>query len=942
MPINTVDELHAATEKGKIASAKEVFLTGDKENLQQIGEKTHQLEDSIKNIAATGGASTAAAVTFDNASSGMTAVNVQGAIEELNTKNKAQDTELSKKANAIDVNTKINEEKSRVDGELNKKLAKTNITQELGESEEKVVSQKCVKNTIDGMNTNISKIENAVEEVESAKYFGTSHITHENTPARNDLSIDSAKNMKGYKCNLSGLFDAGIKYVYFTGAYYTSSSTVVGGLIIDNKGEIESKTDIENKSYLKKYWFKLPITANSKTLWASYISDETHPEFWNPIVVYFTNKIQEDKFSEIDDKLNYFESKVTLKLNGQGTSGIGFITKVGDRYYNTTFKVIKECTAYEDKEHFTTKDISPSISALYLIGNILYIWNENELQPIIQEIGSLNTRLESFDRQLLDFQQETESINTMTGIQKTFELYGNIIQLISSYKIVSIPDDLIIYTNNVLDQDTIVTGKIINDNGLEVEDSSSYYSYKIPVLGQTSLAANFLIQRIYYYSITGEFLGRKIFQKQVVPIETTLNGKTVGWVQIQVQNPTLVNNKIVVYGTKIPTEYTKFKSNKTGQIYSPSCYCVKSDLSTIRLDIKDSKGFSITAIEIPNVWEPTNVDTKYSSPINRNNVKREEWEAENKYFYYDFIKAYYDKYIGYTKDGYSVKKRSLGNDCSREGYEIFEYEFTPRNFTKTVLLSAGMNTCETGAIWGLATFIKELIASDEAGMKFLHDNIRFKVIPIMCPYSFDQSPLLYLNKNGVRINKNFNYKNSWSIISGSGNPKGEYPDSEAETKIIKKWINDNSFRANLWIDCHQDPDYSEDTTKWLTGVFCSDINTENKIKKCFESILQFYKNKGYCNKSHTVDTNMRLSIEGGNVYPKTKYSFEVCGIPALMVEQYCSSSLYGSDGQHINDEAGIKNYVLELRLYIYAVLECTTEVKNLNTFAHSSYILEYQ
>ena len=51
MPINITDELHAATTKGKIASAKEVFLTGDTENLQQIGEKTHQLEDSIKNIA---------------------------------------------------------------------------------------------------------------------------------------------------------------------------------------------------------------------------------------------------------------------------------------------------------------------------------------------------------------------------------------------------------------------------------------------------------------------------------------------------------------------------------------------------------------------------------------------------------------------------------------------------------------------------------------------------------------------------------------------------------------------------------------------------------------------------------------------------------------------------------------------------------------------------
>lgn len=141
MPINITDELHAATTKGKIASAKEVFLTGDTENLQQIGEKTHQLEDSIKNIAATGGASTAAAVTFDNAASGMTAVTAQGAIEELNTKNNAQDTEIAKKANSVDVNSKINEESTRVDAEIAKKVDKTSIVQEFGESEDKVVSQ---------------------------------------------------------------------------------------------------------------------------------------------------------------------------------------------------------------------------------------------------------------------------------------------------------------------------------------------------------------------------------------------------------------------------------------------------------------------------------------------------------------------------------------------------------------------------------------------------------------------------------------------------------------------------------------------------------------------------------------------------------------------------------------------------------------------------------
>lgn len=94
MSINLTDELLAKTKKGKIASAKQVFLEGDQENLQQIGDKTNQLEGAIKDITVTGGASTANAVSYNNKTSGMTAVTAQGAIDELAAKNKAQDATI--------------------------------------------------------------------------------------------------------------------------------------------------------------------------------------------------------------------------------------------------------------------------------------------------------------------------------------------------------------------------------------------------------------------------------------------------------------------------------------------------------------------------------------------------------------------------------------------------------------------------------------------------------------------------------------------------------------------------------------------------------------------------------------------------------------------------------------------------------------------------------
>lgn len=130
MSINLTDELLAKTTKGKIASAKQVFLNGDQENLQQIGEKTHQLEDAIKDITVSGGASTANAVSYNNETSGMTAITAQGAIDELAAKNKEQDATIGTKA-----------EKSEVATELDKKFDKENIAQEFGDSKEKVVSQ---------------------------------------------------------------------------------------------------------------------------------------------------------------------------------------------------------------------------------------------------------------------------------------------------------------------------------------------------------------------------------------------------------------------------------------------------------------------------------------------------------------------------------------------------------------------------------------------------------------------------------------------------------------------------------------------------------------------------------------------------------------------------------------------------------------------------------
>lgn len=86
---------------------KQQQITANDEDISLLQARSTQMEETIKSIAATGGASQATAVTYNNEKSGLTAINAQAAIDEL----------------------------------ASKKFDKEGIVQEFGDSENKVVSQ---------------------------------------------------------------------------------------------------------------------------------------------------------------------------------------------------------------------------------------------------------------------------------------------------------------------------------------------------------------------------------------------------------------------------------------------------------------------------------------------------------------------------------------------------------------------------------------------------------------------------------------------------------------------------------------------------------------------------------------------------------------------------------------------------------------------------------
>lgn len=120
---------------------KQQQITANDDDISLLQTRSTQMEEAIKGISASGGASQASAVTYENTESGLDSVTAQGAIDELANKNKSQDTEIGKKANSADVDSQIQTEQERVNAELDKKFNKENIAQEFGDSEDKVVSQ---------------------------------------------------------------------------------------------------------------------------------------------------------------------------------------------------------------------------------------------------------------------------------------------------------------------------------------------------------------------------------------------------------------------------------------------------------------------------------------------------------------------------------------------------------------------------------------------------------------------------------------------------------------------------------------------------------------------------------------------------------------------------------------------------------------------------------
>ena len=146
---------------------------------------------------------------------------------------------------------------------------------------------------------------------------------------------------------------------------------------------------------------------------------------------------------------------------------------------------------------------------------------------------------------------------------------------------------------------------------------------------------------------------------------------------------------------------------------------------------------------------------------------------------YEPLRALYPNYITRT---------NIGKDAS-DTIDMFVYDFQPKYYQQHIYLQAGIHAVEPDAVSALAR-IMQLIANaydgDDDDLKFMRENIRFTVVPVVNVWGFSQNPKN--NQNSLSQNMQ-----AW-----------ENTNTPQELQNIKNYINNNNIlkEFSFMMDMH--------------------------------------------------------------------------------------------------------------------------------------------
>lgn len=328
-----------------------------------------------------------------------------------------------------------------------------------------------------------------------------------------------------------------------------------------------------------------------------------------------------------------------------------------------------------------------------------------------------------------------------------------------------------------------VNGLIINDTTtegvavfMEVDPNTEYHVRKIDKSNRFRIALS--------ETVSSPTVGQTM---RIVSSDDTLNytkittGETDRFMMIYLSNAgerPLVNvtkNKDYLY-YKTPKIIDK-NLEQTVERLSSESYTLATEVEVLQSDvdkIKPRRDFFV--VGNPALYTSTN----YANPTGKQTVD---------------VLAIYDT----IENSPLVSKQILGYDGLNN--PIYEYvidkplphitnnvDYQPTDWTYErrekikILINSGTHGDEKGAAYGLALFIKDLVErTNDPALKFIRDNVTFKIIPVLNPSGYDAHSRY--NHNNVDINRDYVAK------------------TQLETQIVTSWVDDN-LDAVACLDYH--------------------------------------------------------------------------------------------------------------------------------------------
>lgn len=142
-----------------------------------------------------------------------------------------------------------------------------------------------------------------------------------------------------------------------------------------------------------------------------------------------------------------------------------------------------------------------------------------------------------------------------------------------------------------------------------------------------------------------------------------------------------------------------------------------------------------------------------------------------------------------------ITRTLLGKDASNT-YDIWRYELTPKEYSKTIILSTCLHGNEVTGLIAMMRFLHYLVREYEKypALSYIRENVRIIYIPFVNPWGVSQlTPRTRYNANGVDINRNFDFH--WEELDPNGTIqpyqhgyKGTAPFSEVETRYVRDTV----------------------------------------------------------------------------------------------------------------------------------------------------------